>query len=280
MKIMTLRAAAVLPLAILLAILFGAATLAQTNQSLNDQLWEAARTGDAAAVKELLAKGVDVNARFRYGQTALFKAAERGNTEVVKVLLANGADVNVRDTFYRATALTWALDKGHIEVVRALLDKDVKGGVDDVLMEGVGQGKVELAKLALAKGGASAETLSAALANATREKKTEIAELLKQAGALPPPKADFQVAAETLKSYEGAYKPEAGPEVVISVNKDGKLTAAFQGQAFVLGAFDNLRFRPLEIEGVTLTFNVENGKATSFTLKQGANAQVFKKLAK
>ena len=277
---MTLRAAAVLPLAFLLAILFSAATVAQTNQSLNDQLWEAARTGDAAAVKELLAKGVDVNARFRYGQTALFKAAERGNTEVVKVLLANGADVNVRDTFYGATALTWALDKGHIEVVRALLDKDVKGGVEDVLMEGVGQGKVELVKLALAKGGVSAETLSAALANATREKKTEIAELLKQAGALPPPKADFQVAAETLKSYEGAYKPEAGSEVVISVNKEGKLTAAFQGQAFVLGAFDNLRFRPLEIEGVTLTFNVEGGKATSFALKQGANVQVYKKLAK
>src|SRR2546421_5619092 len=133
---MTLRAAAVLPFAILLAILVGTASVAQTNQSL-DQLWEAARTGDAATVKELLAKGVDVNARFRYGQTALFKAAERGNTEVVKVLLANGADVNVRDTFYGATALTWALDKGHIEVVRALLEKDVKGGVEDVLMEGV-----------------------------------------------------------------------------------------------------------------------------------------------
>ena len=95
---MTLRAAAVLPLVILLAV----ASVAQTNQSLNDQLWEAARTGDAAAVKELLAKGVDVNARFRYGQTALFKAAERGHAEVVKILLANGADVNVRDTFCRS----------------------------------------------------------------------------------------------------------------------------------------------------------------------------------
>ena len=52
--------------------------------SLNDQMWEAARKGDAAAVTALLDKGADVNAKFRYGSTALFKAAERGNVEVVK----------------------------------------------------------------------------------------------------------------------------------------------------------------------------------------------------
>ena len=265
-----------LPLAVLLAV----ATVAQTNQNLNDQLWEAARTGDATAARELIAKGADVNAKFRYGQTPIFKAAERGNTEVVKVLLEKGADVNVRDTFYGATALTWAADKGHIEVVRALLDKGIKGGVEEVLMGGIGQGNIELVKVALAKGGLSAETLSGALANATREKQTEIIALLEHAGALPPPKADFQVTAETLKSYEGAYKPDAGAEVTIAVNKNGKLTAAFQGQTFVLGAFDNLRFRPLEIEGVTLIFNVEGGKVTSFALKQGGNARVYKRVEK
>lgn len=273
---MTLRITAVLPLALLLAV----TTVAQTNQSLNDQLWEAARTGDATAARELIAKGADVNAKFRYGQTPIFKAAERGNTEVVKVLLEKGADVNVRDTFYGATALTWAADKGHFEVVRALLDKGIKGGVEEVLMGGIGQGNIELVKVALAKGGLSAETLSAALANAIREKKDDIVAVLKEAGAVPPPKADFAVPAETLKSYEGAYKPEAGADVTIAVNKDGKLTAAFSGQTFVLGAFDKLRFRPLEIEGITLTFNVEGGKAMSFALKQGDNARVYKKVEK
>lgn len=273
---MTLRITAVLPLALLLAM----ATVAQTNQSLNDQLWEAARTGDAKAARELIAKGADVNAKFRYGQTPIFKAAERGHTEVVKVLLENGADVNVRDTFYGATALTWAADKGHIEVVRALLDKGIKGGAEEVLMGGIGQGNIELVKVVLAKGGLSAETLSGALAAAMRQNQTEIVELLKQAGGVPPPKADFQVAAETLKSYEGTYKPDAGPDVTIAVNKDGKPTAVFSGQTFVLGAFDNVRFRPLEIEGVTLGFNVEGGKVTSFTLKQGANTQVYKRVEK
>lgn len=273
---MTLRTTVLLPLALLLAV----AAVAQTNQSLNDQLWEAARTGDAAAVRELIAKGADVNAKFRYGQTPLFKAAERGHTEVVKLLLEKGADVNVRDTFYQATALTWAADKGHIEIVKALLDKGIKGGVEEVLMGGVGRGNIELVKAALAKGGLSAETLSTALAMATRAKKDDIVAVLKEAGAVPPPKADFAVPAETLKSYEGIYRPEGGSDVTITINKDGKLTAAFSGQTLVLGAFDNLRFRPLEVEGVTLTFSVEGGKATGLAVKQGSNTRAYKKVEK
>ena len=64
-----------------------------SKQELNDQFWEAVRTGDSASVTALLDKGADVNAKFRYGMTALFKASERGHLEVVKILLAHGADV-------------------------------------------------------------------------------------------------------------------------------------------------------------------------------------------
>ena len=60
---------------------------ANPKQELNDQLYEAVRKGDAAAVTRCSIKGADVNAKFRYGATALFKAAERGNMEVVKILL-------------------------------------------------------------------------------------------------------------------------------------------------------------------------------------------------
>ena len=105
------------------------------NQSLNDQMWEAARKGDATAVAALLDKGADVNAKFRYGATALFKAAERGNTEVVNLLLARGADVKVKDTFYGATAMTWALQNQHFETVRAIVERD-KESVDEVLLTG------------------------------------------------------------------------------------------------------------------------------------------------
>src|SRR5213592_1321904 len=74
-----------------------------------DALSEAARKGDAAAVKTLLDAGVDVNTKYRYNRTALSYAADRGHVAVVKLLLERGADVNVKDTFYGATALTWAV---------------------------------------------------------------------------------------------------------------------------------------------------------------------------
>jgi ankyrin repeat protein len=148
---------------LLAALLFQLPAIGQTSkQELNDQLWEAARRGDAEAVTALLDKGADVNARFRYGTTALFKAAERGNIGVVKVLLARGADVAVKDTFYGATAMTWTLDQKHDDVVRALLEKSPES-VDEVLLTGAREKKVGLVQIALAKGGATPNALTTAL---------------------------------------------------------------------------------------------------------------------
>src|SRR6185312_769325 len=108
-------------------------TPAPSKQELNDQLFEAVRKGDAAAVTAALDRGADVNAKFRYGMTALFKAAERGNADVAKVLIDRGVDVKVKDTFYQATAMTWALDGDHFQVVRLILEKN-GDAVEDVLM--------------------------------------------------------------------------------------------------------------------------------------------------
>jgi len=120
----------------LLTVLFFSSLLVigqNPKQELNDQFWEAVRKGDAASVTALLDKGAEVNARFRYGTTALFKAAERGNLEIVKILLARGADVTVKDTFYGATAITWSLQNDHLDVTKELLEKQ-PDSVDDVLM--------------------------------------------------------------------------------------------------------------------------------------------------
>lgn len=243
-------------------------------QQLNDQLFEAARKGDATAVAALLDQGAEVNSKFRYGTTVLFKAAERGNTEVVKVLLARGADASVKDTFYGATAMTWALDNKHVEVVQALLEKDA-GSVDTVLMTGVREGNLPLVNIAIAKGGLKPETLTAALAAATgEEKKPEIAEILKKAGALPPPEID----AETLQSYIGKYKNEQGTELAVTF-KDGKLFAAFGTQPpIAMSAIDKVTFRPAAFDGIVVTMNVDEGKTTGFTLKQGPTTTLFKKL--
>ena len=69
-------------------------------EDLNEELLIAARKSDALAVKALLAKGADVNAKTSYGVTALSFAADRGSLEIVKSLLEHGADVNATDTFY------------------------------------------------------------------------------------------------------------------------------------------------------------------------------------
>jgi ankyrin repeat protein len=73
-----------------------------------EQLQDAARKGDAAAVKKLLDEGVDVNTKFRYGATAIFYACDHAHVEVVKVLLDKGADLTMKDTFYGFTPLMLA----------------------------------------------------------------------------------------------------------------------------------------------------------------------------
>lgn len=245
-------------------------------QDLGDQLFNAARNGDAAAVKSLLDRGVDVNTKFRYGATALSYASDKGHVEVVKLLIERKADVNVKDTFYGATPIIWAAQKGHAKIVEALLDAGAEGR-DDALGIGASSGHLELVRMVLAKGGLKAETLSESLVAAERGKYAEIVAALKQAGAQPPPKADFQVDAATLQTYVGTYKPASGTDFTVAL-KDGKLVAGPPSQQLTLGAFDKTNFRPMEFEGVRITFNVENGTVTGFTLKQGSNTQIFKKV--
>jgi Ankyrin repeats (3 copies) len=248
-------------------------TATPSKQELNDQLFEAVRKGDAAAVTALLDKGADVNAKFRYGMTALFKAAERGHTEVAKILVDRGVDVKVKDTFYGATAMTWALDNKHLGVVALLLEKG-GGNVDDVLAQGARENNAELVKIALDKGGASATTLTAALALASANPEgAALAEMLKKAGAQPP----LQVDAAILQTYVGKYKGEPGPEISITL-KEGKLFASFGRDAFQLMALDPVTFRPLAFAGITLGFNKEAEKASSITFKQGQNTSQLKRI--
>src|SRR4028118_1651109 len=100
-------------------------------QDPGDQLFEAARRGDAATVKALLDRGVNVNTKFRYGATALSYASDKGHLEVVKLLIERKADVNVKDTFYNATPIIWAAQKGHAPVVEAPLAGGATGAEED-----------------------------------------------------------------------------------------------------------------------------------------------------
>ncbi|HEX7174849.1 MAG TPA: ankyrin repeat domain-containing protein [Pyrinomonadaceae bacterium] len=243
-----------------------AATPSPEKQKLNDELYEAVRKGDVAAVKATLDKGADVNAKFRYGATALFKAAERGNADIVKLLIERGADVTVRDTFYGATAMTWALDKGHVDAVRAILEKSADDA-GDVLSTGARGGNAALVRAALDKGNLKPESMTGAFVAATEagDKGVEIVEMLKKAGAQPPAEVD----AATLQTYVGRFKGTQGPELVFSV-KDGKLIAAATGQPpLTMYALDKMTFKPTAFDGITVIFTPEAGKVNGFTLKQG-----------
>jgi hypothetical protein len=248
---------------------------AATNQKqeLNDQLFEAVRKGDVAAVTAALDRGADVNAKFRYGTTALFKAAERGHTEIAKLLLERGADVKVKDTFYGATAMTWALDNDHFEVVNLLLQKGADGA-DDVLLAGTRGSNAELVKIALDSGRVKPETMTLALATSEgNEKNAAIVEMLKKAGAVPPPVIEPAV----LQSYVGKYKGDPGPEIVVTI-KEGKLFASLGRDGAPLMAIDKTTFRPLGFGGITLAFNLEADKVTGMAFKQGPNTTQLKRI--
>jgi hypothetical protein len=181
--------------------------------------------------------------------------------------------VKVKDTFYGATAMTWAIDNKHTEVVRLLLEKGADE-VEDVLLTGVRENNAELVKAALDRGTLKPESLTVALAiSSADEKNAAITEMLKTSGAKPP----LQVDAATLQSYAGKYKGDTGPEATITV-KDGKLfVGGFTRELQPLLALDNTTFRPVNFGGITLIFNVEGGKATSMTFKQGETTNQMKR---
>jgi hypothetical protein len=245
----------------------------------NEDFFAAARRGDAKSVEELLKKGVDVNAKYRYDQTALFPACDHGHIDVVKVLLEHGADVNVKDSFYGATPLSWASDHDHVEIVLLLLKHGLKDKAG-VLAFGVSENHPNVVKAALDAGGIEAKDLTSSLRKAQSAKRTEIVELLTKAGAVLPPTVEIDAA--TLASYSGAYKPiTPGPPDLTWVIKEGKLSGGVAGQRpLTLYATDKVTFKAEEFEGIAIIFKVEDGKVTGLTLKQGPGFEYKKVEAK
>lgn len=247
--------------------------LTASAQDKNEEFFAAARKGDAAAVKAFLDKGVDVNSKTRYGATALSYACDKGHVEVVKLLIERGADVNVKDTFYGEVPLGWALSHGHAEVVKLLLDKGA-AGIERALTSGVQDGKVEIVKAAIEKGGLKQETLNSALRRANSVGNKEIIDLLKKAGAVA---AEVTVDPEVLKTYAGLYKNEQIGELTFEI-RDGKLSGKPAGQGwFTTAATGKDTFAIIEVEA-TITFNTEGDKVIGFALSQGGANFVFKRM--
>jgi E3 ubiquitin-protein ligase XBAT32/33 len=83
-------------------------------------VWEiAVKRGKVRIILDLLEGGADVNARDRYGQTALMLAAHAGHREVVETLIGHRANLDITAK-YGLSALMLALVAGHEEVARLL----------------------------------------------------------------------------------------------------------------------------------------------------------------
>ena len=82
---------------------------------------DAARVGDVASVRALLAEGEDANAAHGDGMSALHWAAQRGDAELARTLIQAGATVEAATRIGEYTPLHVASEAGQAELVELLL---------------------------------------------------------------------------------------------------------------------------------------------------------------
>ena len=97
--------------------------MALSGWALADQpITEAARRGDADAVRSLLRAGADVNASEGDGMTALHWAAEAGHVDIAEILIQGGANVDAATRLGDYTPLHLAGRQGNASFVHVLLE--------------------------------------------------------------------------------------------------------------------------------------------------------------
>jgi hypothetical protein len=141
-------------------------------------------------------------------------------------------------------------------------------------MVGVDTGNTEIINVVLEKGGLKQETLNNALRRASVGTNKEVIERLKKAGAVV---SEVSVDPEVLKTYVGVYRNEQVGQITFDL-KDGKLVGNAMGQGgFRTSAISKNKFAIIEVDA-TVTFNLDGDKVTGFSLSQGGQNFVFKRM--
>jgi hypothetical protein len=89
---------------------------------------KAAAKGQVSVIQDLLGAGVDINARYDIGRTALMIAAQKRRTAAVDVLLDSGADPNLQDA-NGETALMLATLEADLTIVKLLIRRGANPAV-------------------------------------------------------------------------------------------------------------------------------------------------------
>lgn len=252
-----------------LACLLFATAVALLAGDVNDDLLNAARSGDLATVKALIEKGAPIEAKTPYGQTPLYLAAMSGHEAVVQFLLDKGAKTDVTDTFYKASMLDFVMQRKHYAVAKLIITKG-NGNADKQLKAVADQ--ADLVQAVIEKGKPSQPALDSAYEGALAENKKDVAGLLKKAGAHEPA-PPIVVDAKVLESYAGTFKTETIPLDIKVFVKEGKLYLQATGQP----EFAPKPKSPTVFVMAAYNLEVEFDSASSFTLKQGGQSFKFKK---
>ena len=247
----------------------------------SEELWAAARTGDAAGVTGALEKGADVNAKTRYGATALTFAADKGHLAVAKLLVEKGADLNVQDTFYRARPVDMAMQNRHVDVVKFLLERGAQGA-GSVLAGAVQMGNADLVKIALASSDVTRQQLTGPIAIAKKTGNTAILEMLDAKLATMPAAAAPTITIDraTLERYAGTYRNQAqGFTLTATLNESQLSVSTPGGQPLTLIPTSQTSFRAAEVEGITIAFTGRGGMIEQMQLTQNNNTQTLERLS-
>jgi len=254
----------------LIPLLAMASAFALFASDVNEDLLSASRGGDLATVKTALEQGAPIETKTPYGQTPLYLAAMNGHEGVVRFLLDKGASTDIQDTFYKAPMLAFVLQRKHWGVAKLLIARSTN--LDQTLGDVAGTGRADLVQAVLANGKPGQASLDKAYESALARKQTEVADVLKKAGANEPaPPVDVDRA--VLESYAGSYKSDQIPIQIKVSAREGKLYIQGESQPEIaMKAVSATRFvfTPAQIE---LEFDTPDG----FTLKQGGGAFKFKK---
>ncbi|RMA64369.1 ankyrin repeat domain-containing protein [Ulvibacter antarcticus] len=122
----------------------------------NTPLTAAARTGNVAIAKLLIAKDADVSLVANGEGTALINAAQHGQLDFVKYMIEKGADIH-RSFPNQGNALIAAAGSGNAEMVQFLVSKgmDINAytpNQGNALITGCSSGNLEVVKFLLEKG--------------------------------------------------------------------------------------------------------------------------------